>query len=194
MSDYEVIDGHLTILVPGTEWQNYGGWAPSSNGLFVCATGSTKLLAWSPSRNNYRDRLAAAEMLRETIAAHQFAPDAKLNVITHSHGGNVALAASHLGLACPIDTLITLSKPQMDAEIYQPADNIRTFYNISTQAFDWLQYVGSATKGHYKTDPHAINKLIDTSPSKLKKHAALIWDDSIREMWWQWFLDQQFTR
>ena len=191
MSDSHVIDARLTILVPGTEWQSFGGWTPDSNGLFNCAGGRTDLLTWNPSGNNDRDRLSAAEMLRETIAAYQFTPDAKLQIITHSHGGNVAVAASRLGLTRPIDTLVTLNKPQMDAEIYQPGDSIRSFYNISTKGWDWIQYGGSSTKGHYKTDPRAINKTIDTSKSKLKKHAALIWDDEIRNSWWQWFLDQQ---
>jgi len=113
-----------------------------------------------------------------------------LQVIAHSHGGNVALAASHLGLTHEIDCLITLNKPQMDAEIYQPCENIRDFYNISTEGWDWIQYGGSDTRGNYKFDPYAINKLIDTSSSKLKKHAALVWDDQIRNMWWQWFLNK----
>jgi hypothetical protein len=130
-------------------------------------------------------------MLREMIAGHRFAPGAKLNVIAHSHGGNVALAASHLGLAHEIDCLITLNKPQMDAEIYQPVRNIRNFYNISAVGWDWIQRGGSRTAGHYKTDPNAVNRLIDTSSSKLKKHAALIWDDAIRKVWWEWFLDQR---
>ena len=184
-------NGSLTILVPGTEWQRFGGWSPETNGLFRCWEGCTQLLSWGPSRNNDRDRIAGAEMLREMIAAHRFAPDAKLNVIAHSHGGNVALAASHLGLTHEIENLITLSKPQMDAEIYRPEKNIRNLYNISTAGLDWLQFGGSATKGHYKTDPHAVNKTIDASSSKLKAHAALIWDDEIREMWWQWFLGQR---
>jgi hypothetical protein len=184
-------NGLLTILVPGTEWQRFGGWSPETNGFFRCGEGCTKLLSWGPSRNNDRDRMAGAEMLREMIAAHCFAPDAKLNIIAHSHGGYVVLAASRLGIAHEIENLITLSKPQMDTEIYRPGKNIRNFYNISTKGWDWIQHGGSATKGHYKTDPHAVNKTIDTSSSRLKKHAALIWDDAIREMWWQWFLGQR---
>ena len=66
-------------------------------------------------RKQDRDRMAGAETLRAMIAAHSFAPGARLKVIAHSHGGNVALAASRLGLAREIDTLITLNKPQMDA-------------------------------------------------------------------------------
>jgi hypothetical protein len=185
------IGGSVTILVPGTEWQSYGGWTPDSNGLFRCAEGSTKLLAWSPSGNNDRDRLAGAEMLRAMIAAHRFGPEARLNVITHSHGGNVALAASRLGLSHAIDTLVTLSKPQMDAEIYKPGENIGKFFNISTVGWDWLQFWGSVAKRHYKSDPRAVNKAFDASISKLKPHAALVWDDEIREAWWRWVLEQK---
>ena len=190
-------DGSLTILVPGTEWQSFGGWTPGSNGLFRCADlagsgigGRTKLLAWSPSGNNHRDRMAGAEMLRAMIAAHRFGPGARLQVITHSHGGNVALAASRLGLAREIDCLITLNKPQMDSEMYRPGENIGRFYNISTAGWDWIQFWGSAAKRHYKTDPRAVNKVFDTSKSRLKPHAALVWDDEIREMWWRWVLEQ----
>ena len=188
----------LTILVPGTVWQNYGGWTPDSNGLFRCAelagggiSGSTKLLAWSPSGNNDRDRMAGAEMLRGMIAAHWFAPGAKLQVITHSHGGNVALAASRLGLARRIDTLITLNKPQMDSEMYQPGENIGRFYNISTAGLDWIQFLGSKARRRSKRDPRAVNKIFDTSRSKLKPHAALVWDDEIREIWWRWVEERE---
>jgi hypothetical protein len=113
-----------------------------------------------------------------------------LQVIAHSHGGNVALAASQLGLARAVDCLITLNKPQMDDAMYQPGENIGRFYNISTAGWDWIQYGGSKTKGHYKTDPIAVNKTFVASGSKLKAHAALVWDDAVRETWWRWFMEQ----
>ena len=191
LKDALEVSGVLTILVPGTVWQRYGGWTPDSNGLFRCGDGCTKLLDWSPCGNNDRDRMAGAEMLRAMIAAHRFGPGARLQVITHSHGGNVALAASRLGLTQGIDTLIALNKPQMDGEIYRPGENIGRFYNISTAAWDWLQFWGSAAKRHYKTDLRAVNMVFDTSRSKLRQHAALVWDDEIREMWWRWVLEQR---
>ena len=90
----ELIEDALTILVPGTVWQKYGGWTPGSNGLFRCADlagsgigGCTKLLAWSPSGNNDRDRMAAAEMLRAAIAAHRFGPEARLRSLLTATAG-----------------------------------------------------------------------------------------------------------
>ena len=171
----------------------HGGWG-RENGLFNYAGelsgkgGAVQLLEWSGGKND-AVRLQGAEMLRAVIAAHYFEPDSKLIILAHSHGGNVVLAASHLGLAHPIDTLITLNKPARMGRMYKPGDNIRSFYNISAIR-DWLQWVGSDGKlrGRTAHDNHAMNHIADTSASPLKPHAALIWDDEIRPLWWEWFL------
>jgi hypothetical protein len=101
----------LTILIPGSDWQRHGGWGPD-NALFgyandalrgSCREDCTHFLSWDPSGNNHAHRIAAAQTLRKMIAAHRFATGEKLNIIAHSHGGNVALAASHLGFAQPIE-------------------------------------------------------------------------------------------
>jgi hypothetical protein len=129
------------------------------------------------------------------IADHRFAAEEKLNILAHSHGGNVALAASHLGLAHPIDILITLNKPTLLREAYMPGKNIENFYNISS-AKDWIQWAASDKKMmvNFAMDGNAVNHTIDTSASNIKPHAALIWDDTFREVWWEWFQDQQRTR
>jgi hypothetical protein len=187
-----------TILIPGTKWQASGGWGPD-NALFTYANQSplatpeqpsTQLFNWSAG-NSDAERLAGAGLLRDIIAAHPFATDEKLNIIAHSHGGNVALAASHLGLPRPIATLITLNKPTRLGQPYIPQSSIQNFYNISARR-DLLQWFASDAKlqGKWSTDPHAVNLTLDTSSSDLKPHAALIWDDDIREIWWNWFLKQ----
>jgi hypothetical protein len=199
-SDIIYLDGFMTILIPGTDWQSHGGWGPD-NGLFGygngallggCAGYCTRLLEWSPSGNNDGDRIAGAQVLRQTIAAHDFAAGEKLNVITHSHGGNVALAAAHIGLARPIDLLITLNKPTLLGEAYVPGKYIESFYNISA-AKDWVQWAGSDAWLIWNAakDRNAVNHTIDTSGSNIQPHAALIWDDRFREVWWEWFLGQQ---
>jgi len=191
-------DGLLTILIPGTDWKGSGGWGPN-NALFDygnnalrgnCVQDCTKLLNWSGANSDIQ-RIAGAQMLRKMIAAHHFAPGEKLNIITHSHGGNVALAASHLGLSHGIDTLITLNKPQMDGDDYVPGNNVGNFYNLSAYG-DIIQWLGSDTKISGETyDPNAVNKIFNTGSSNLRPHAALIWDDKMRNMWWNWFMDQQ---
>jgi pimeloyl-ACP methyl ester carboxylesterase len=190
----------LTILIPGSDWQLHGGWGPD-NALFGYANGAlrgscredcTHFLFWDPSGNNHAHRIAAAQTLRKMIAAHRFATGEKLNIIAHSHGGNVALAASNLGLAQPIENLITLNKPTLLRDAYKPGRNIENFYNISA-ARDWIQWAASDAKmpWSFANDENAVNHTIDTSSSNIKPHAALIWDDKFTEVWWQWFQNQQ---
>ena len=193
----------MTILIPGSDWQRHGGWGPG-NALFRLADeelrgnsteNCTRFLSWRPSGNKDRDRIAAAQTLRQMITDHPFAPGEKLNIIAHSHGGNVALAASHIGLARPIDILITLNKPTLLRDAYIPGKNIQNFYNISA-ARDWIQWAGSdkRLRVNFANDKSAVNHTIDTSASNIKPHAALIWDDKFREVWWEWFQNQQQAR
>ena len=190
--------GPLTILVPGTKWEGSGGWGPD-NPLFQYGNGAlsqncrrecTRILKWSGG-NRDRDRFKAAELLREMIAEHRFAADDKLNIFAHSHGGNVALAASHRGVAYKIDNLITLNKPRLTGEAYRVGNNVGNFFNISANR-DRIQWAGSNAKlrGNWATDPDAVNLKVDTSSSDLKPHGALIWDDRIREGWWSWLKDR----
>jgi len=192
----------LTILIPGTDWQSHGGWELDNalfgyaNGAFrgSCAENCTQFLSWDPSGNNHAHRIAATQTLQNMIAAHNFAPCETLNIIAHSHGGNVALAASHLGLAHPIDILITLNKPTLSRDAYMPGKNIESFYNISAER-DWMQWAASDTKmiKSFANDKNAINHSIDTSSSNIKPHAALIWDDKFRDAWCEWFRSRQKT-
>jgi hypothetical protein len=178
----------MTILIPGTDWQRHGGWSLNS-ALFAYANspplgGPVRLLYWS-GHNSDAGRIGAARRLRRLIASHRFSAGETLNIIGHSHGGNVALAASHLGLGRTIRLLITLNKPSRRGKAYIPRPNVEQFYNLSAQR-DWLQWFGSDAKWRHATDRHAINHIFDTSASPLKPHAALIWDDDFREGWWNW--------
>jgi hypothetical protein len=194
--------GSLTILVPGTGWEGSGGWE-ADNPLIGFGNrvlgqnrsqGCTRVLRWS-GRNGDQHRLQAAEELLELIAEHRFAAGDKLTVLTHSHGGNVALAASHRGMAHPIDNLITLNKPRLVANTYRAGENLGIFFNISANR-DWIQWAGSNAKlsRNWSADPGAVNLTIDTSQSNLRPHGALIWDDRIREVWWAWLKDQLLIR
>ena len=178
----------MTILVPGTDWRRHGGWG-KDNLLFTYAEalgGPVYFFEW-PGGQTDAARVEAAESLLGVIADHVFKSGEPLNVIAHSHGGNVVLAASHLGLERPIDLLIALNKPTRRAGIYTPGANIRDFYNLSAK-WDWLQWFGSDAKWRHAQDKHAINHYFDTRTSQIKPHAALIWDDEFRKHWWEWFL------
>jgi hypothetical protein len=125
------------------------------------------------------------------IAEHRFSAGDKLNILAHSHGGNVALAASHRGVAHKIDNLITLNKPTLTGRAYRVGNNVGNFINISAHR-DRIQWAGSNAKlrGAWATDGDAVNLKVDTSSSALKPHGALIWDDEIREGWWTWIKEQ----
>jgi RHS repeat-associated protein len=105
-------DGFLTIIVPGT-WNNHKEW---DNSQFKEQVGKTfgehpVVLNNDDMGNNKTDRSKAAESLRTLIVNHKFAPGEKLNIVAHSHGGNVVGQATQEGLAHKIDTLVTLGTP-----------------------------------------------------------------------------------
>jgi hypothetical protein len=194
--------GTLTLLIPGTKWEGSGGWGHDNplfaygNGVLAqgCEHASTQLLNWSGG-NSDRSRLDAAQKLRNIIAAHRFSAGDRLNILAHSHGGNVALAASRLGLAHRIDNLVTLNKPTLVGDAYQPGTKIGNFLNISAWK-DWTQWLGSNAKlsRKWSIDSSALNLELYTASSELKPHGALIWDDRIREIWWNWVLEQMRSR
>lgn len=189
----------LTLLVPGTEWRRFGGWG-EDNALFRFATDvlgadaggtRTELFEW-PGGNSDASRLEAADALRGVIAAAELLPDDVLNVVGHSHGGNVALLAANLELPRAIDNLITLNKPTLKGSAYQAGAVVRSFFNVSARR-DWLQWAGSNAKFSFREwafDARAENFVVDTSASALHPHAALIWDDGMRGEWYGWLRKQ----
>jgi RHS repeat-associated protein len=110
-------DGRLTIVVPGT-WHKDETWN-TENRLYLNASqtfGETPVLfngrsQWSGG-NNHNDRMLAGNNLADLINNHNFAQGEQLNIVAHSHGGNVAKIASHMLQANKnIDNLITLGTP-----------------------------------------------------------------------------------
>jgi RHS repeat-associated protein len=105
-------DGHLTIIVPGT-WNKHKDWDNSGFKAQVSKTfGENAVVLNNGGMDNTpKARADAAKQLEGLIAGHQFAPGEKLNIVTHSHGGNVAAEATQEGLSHKVDTLVTLGVP-----------------------------------------------------------------------------------
>ena len=105
-------DGFLTIIVPGT-WNDNEEWQKSKFRAQVEKTFGEK--AEVLGNNNMGDskqaRAAAAKQLKGIIANHKFAPGEKLNIVAHSHGGNVVAEATQEGISHKIDTLVTMGTP-----------------------------------------------------------------------------------
>jgi pimeloyl-ACP methyl ester carboxylesterase len=136
-------DGYLTILVPGT-WNDNEEWSKSEFRIQVSRTfgEDAKVLSNNNMGNSREARSAAVKELKAMIAGHKFAPGEKLNIVAHSHGGNVAFQASN-ELEHKIDNLVTLGTPIRSD--YQPNSNaIGCHINVYSQ-FDGVQTMGGFT-------------------------------------------------
>ena len=76
--------------------------------------GPSGMFSWSGG-NSAADRLAGAKKLAQYInTVRRFYPNEPINVVTHSHGGNVATASTNRTLvsnAAQIDDLVVIAKP-----------------------------------------------------------------------------------
>jgi pimeloyl-ACP methyl ester carboxylesterase len=105
-------DGFLTIVIPGT-WNDRKKWKQSEFVREVSKTfGEDAIVLRNNNMGNSKQaRSAAAKQLEEIVKNHEFAPGEKLNIVAHSHGGNVAMQATQEGLAHKVDNLVTLGTP-----------------------------------------------------------------------------------
>jgi RHS repeat-associated protein len=193
--------GMLTIIIGGT-WYNPHDWNYSHSPLTSEAQSyfhdpAVGFLYWSGGLSD-TDRIAGAEQLRKMINGYNFAPGEQLNIIAHSHGGNVALLASQMQLDHPIDNLITLGTPGLamyTPNADSPADwrNIGAWYNIQAST-DRVPNLDEDTSQFNR--PGAHNFVVPTPGlgrygGNNSAHSSL-WDNSnIRSQWWNWWLNQQ---
>ena len=82
--------GLLTVYVPGTN-HNFDDVANSHLAQSLQNTFGEKayILSWSGNDNRWA-RTEAADKLANVINNYKFAEGEKLNIVTHSHGGNIA--------------------------------------------------------------------------------------------------------
>jgi hypothetical protein len=101
-----------------------------------------QILRWSGG-NTARARGEAARQLQDLIKTLK--PGEQLNIIAHSHGGNVAFLGTQ-GTGSPkVDNLITLGTPIRSD--YQPNEaNFANHVNVFSQ-FDAVQTHGGFTRG-----------------------------------------------
>ena len=109
-------DGHLTIIVPGT-FNNHKEWDNSKFKDQVSKTFGEKAIVLNNNnmQDNSSSRAAAAKQLESLIHDHQFAEGEKLNIVTHSHGGNVADLRLHRRACRTRSTLLLPSAFQFAA-------------------------------------------------------------------------------
>ena len=121
-------EGLLTVLVHGTKL------VPSSepyfNSKFIRAVGKTfgenpVLWEWSGGDDNLSRQMAGLGLAVYLMNYKRDHPCERVNVIAHSHGGNVAFIASEM---VGIDTLVTLGTPIRE---YSPnLNNVNELINV----------------------------------------------------------------
>lgn len=112
--------GLLTLIIPGT-FYNPSDWKKGGiESSFVKAVGKsfndsahTKVIddrsVWSGADTSAA-RESAAEKIADFINSYSFAKNEPLNLVGHSHGGNVAIRVTDL-VSHPVNNLVTLSTP-----------------------------------------------------------------------------------
>jgi RHS repeat-associated protein len=122
-------DGFLTIIIPGT-WNDFNAWNTSAFKNWVKKSFGEDAVVWFWSGgDNNGARSEAAKRLSDFINQYmQHHPGEKLNIVAHSHGGNVAFEATHK-LNYKIDTLVTLGTP-IRGDYTPNRSNIGRHFNV----------------------------------------------------------------
>ncbi len=143
----------MTIIVHGTFAATSPWWQSGGNFWTYIRTIEPELysgsnpFSWS-GQNNHAARMQGANDLVQWAKAN---PASKLKVIAHSHGGNVCIAASRLGLK--IDKLILLGTP-IRLEYLPDPSTIGEMHNVFSTN-DTMQSVGTfpCCRGEGRTLP-----------------------------------------
>lgn len=138
--------GLLTVIVPGTN-HNEQKWDNAKIVDFAKQTFNDNVIVFSKGegwtgKNNKADREAAADALVGFINTYGFNDEEKLNIVTHSHGGNVAALLSQR-LNRRIDNLVTYNVP-VRGDYKFNEDNIGRHVNIFTWGDGVQQWAGGS--------------------------------------------------
>jgi RHS repeat-associated protein len=179
--------GRLTIIVPGTGWSS-NDWNENmkliSDAKEEFHDSDVRILGWSGSLGG--DSISGgAQMLEGVVNSHTFGSDEKLNIIAHSRGGDVALAASG-SLNHKIDNLVTLGTPK-DCDSCS-FTNIGDWLNVTAKQ-DLVQFLASTGRDP-RNFPGAHNFTLNAQGfGPVSAHSALWQSDWIRDVWWQKWLE-----
>jgi hypothetical protein len=167
-------DGKLTIVTAGT-WAEKDATFRANGAFFGRVMKSIPDRAyvsfrWSGS-NTSAGRSNAARSMASLVRHYNFAPGEQLNMVDHSHGGNVGIEAINLGLGRKVDNLITLGTPVRDDYSLKNPSSVGNFIAVSN-VVDPVQVLGgnlanSPLFGEWgpagRVQPGASNILIDTA-------------------------------
>ncbi len=178
----------LTIIVPGTWARGFvvlddrTDWAapgtPFNTAVSATFGMQAIVLEWSGA-NSRKARADAARALKALVDSYALPDDAPLNIVAHSHGGNVVKAYTNLPGARRITNLVCLGAPQR-TDYRIDAGHVRVYDNVYSLR-DPVQIsggpLGSMTPAP-RVDPAATN--IDETAraaSHSDLHTEPVWRD-----------------
>ena len=140
--------GKATIFVHGT-WSRPGRFSAGMKNevLNILSDFEGPEFSWEPGDNNRGARSSAANALFQDILS-LYAAGEDINLVGHSHGGNVILEASQLldaynqvnGTNITIKNVILIGTPIRDD--YDPAMDVMKTFNILSNTIDDVQRNG----------------------------------------------------
>jgi RHS repeat-associated protein len=189
-------DGLLTIVVHGTQLSKPNPDFTPGGTFFqhVAKTTGDRAVAsfsWSGG-DNHASRVSAATALANFVKHYKFAPGEQLNIVAHSHGGNVAIAAINMGLGHKVDNLVTLGTPSVPSYRLNGNGGIRNWINVYNPN-DKVQTHGGGDEDSSpqsgpaaRTHPWAENVSWDVDFGDFESHEALhspaAWDFTLPQL------------
>lgn len=144
-------DGLLTVFVHGTDSSpdkfddNYVQTVTSQMGDTNAIVFDWSVDTFNDS-NSHDTRIEASEKLHKLIADYEFSPGETLNIVAHSHGGNVVMDAINTGLDRKVDNLVLMGAPVRDEYSLKNRNDVGNAYNIYS-SLDLIQTGGGIGDG-----------------------------------------------
>ncbi len=191
-------DGLLTIFIHGTvlPGKSRNSFSSSYMNRVTSDLGdkSSAAFNWS-GKNSTEARANGARSLQGFISNYNFSEGEQLNIVAHSHGGNVAIEAINSGLGRKVDTLLTLGTPVHDNYFLSDKDStVVDFINVyhrsdNVQIAGKVAYPPMSIRGRFR---HALEKAVNLRArggnfywSSNKFHSWLrtsdAWNNSIKD-------------
>lgn len=152
--------GHLTIIVPGTSTpiarSETPDWAARGSAFNEVVSNTFKedarVLDWG-GENDPKKRTEAAEKLKTMIEDYQreHPDDKRINIVAHSHGGNVVKEFTNLKGSQKIDVLVNLGTPNRD-DYKINKDKVGFFLSVFSEN-DGVQKKGGYSYRPSRTSP-----------------------------------------
>ncbi|WP_245864319.1 DUF6531 domain-containing protein [Paenibacillus donghaensis] len=175
---YSDPSGHKVWLIHGT-FSNGDTWTPDFvkyvEGLF---NESSDKLNWTGKNNSGARSDASEEMLNQVYEWHKENPNEPIRLVSHSHGGNVAILLTNLlaKKGMEVETLITIATPVREYKLEtKVGQHIQMYNNRDSVQGDfggkWLVFFPTTRK--FKGAENVRAKDAEKKGTKIQAHSAM---------------------